>query len=155
MSAIHATNLVKHFAPDIRAVDGIDLDVPEGQVFGFLGQNGSGKTTTVRMLATLLRPTAGSARVAGIDVFADPARARARIGVALQEVGLDDLQTGRELLSLQARLFGIRGPEAARTASRLLEVVGMTEAADRPIADRPDGMAAGVCLRRGAGPGHA
>jgi ABC-type glutathione transport system ATPase component len=101
LTAIFAESLVKNFPPDVRAVDGIDFDVPEGQVFGFLGPNGSGKTTTVRMLTTLLRPTSGRASVAGLDITSDAGRIRQRIGVALQEAGLDDLQTGRELLLLQ------------------------------------------------------
>ena len=140
MSAIFASNLVKHFAPDIHAVDGIDLDIPEGQIFGFLGQNGSGKTTTVRMLATLLKPTSGTARVAGIDVRTDPAAVRRRIGVAMQEVGLDELQTGRELLTLQARLMGLSGSEAKRRAAELLEVVTLTDAADRKLSGYSGGM---------------
>ncbi|WP_322795494.1 ATP-binding cassette domain-containing protein [Tepidiforma sp.] len=140
MLAIEAHGLTKHFGPEIRAVEGIDLAVPEGQIFGFLGQNGSGKTTTVRMLTTLLRPTAGTARVAGVDVLANPAEVRRRVGVALQEVGLDELQTGRELLTLQARLFGQPAREARERAARLLEVVTLTEAADRPIRGYSGGM---------------
>jgi ABC-2 type transport system ATP-binding protein len=138
--AIEAKGLTKHFAPDIRAVDGIDLAVEEGQIFGFLGQNGSGKTTTVRMLATLLRPTAGTARVAGLDVLREPGAVRRRIGVALQEVGLDELQTGREQLVLQGRLFGLNGNAARERAARLLEVVGLAEAADRPVRGYSGGM---------------
>lgn len=140
MPAIAASRLVKHFAPDIRAVDGIDLDIPEGQIFGFLGQNGSGKTTTVRMLTTLTRPTSGSATVDGIDILKDPAAIRRRVGVALQEVGLDELQTGRELLTLQARLFGIDSKEARRRVDGLLEVVTLTDAADRPLKGYSGGM---------------
>ena len=140
MPAIYANQLVKHFSPDIKAVDGIDLDIPEGQIFGFLGQNGSGKTTTVRMLTTLLRPTSGSATVAGIDVFAEPAAVRKKIGVALQEVGLDDLQTGRELLSLQARLFGVSSALTKTRIDSLLEVVDLREAADRAIKGYSGGM---------------
>src|SRR5947209_17094094 len=86
---------------EVVAVRGIDLDVRAGEIFGFLGPNGAGKTTTVRMLSTLLPPTEGTARVAGVDVLADPAEVRRRIGVALQEIGLDPIQTGRELLELQ------------------------------------------------------
>lgn len=140
MAVIFAKDLVKHFPGDIRAVDGIDLDIPEGQVFGFLGQNGSGKTTTVRMLATLSKPTSGEARVAGIDVAADPAGVRRRIGVALQEVGLDEMQTGREQLLLQARLFGVNGADAERRAKELLEVVTLADAADRPVKGYSGGM---------------
>lgn len=140
MSAIVAEQLVKHFPPDIRAVDGIDLDIPEGQVFGYLGQNGSGKTTTVRMLTTLLKPTSGHASVAGLDVTKHPEDVRKAIGVALQETGLDDLQTGRELLTLQARLFGIRGDEAARRVTNLLEIVDLADAADRRVGGYSGGM---------------
>ncbi len=139
-SAIVANLLVKHFSPGIRAVDGIDLDIPEGQVFGFLGQNGSGKTTTVRMLTTLIKPTSGTATVAGIDVLADPQAVRRRVGVAMQEVGLDEMQTGRELMTLQARLFGVPGPVARKRVAELLDIVTMTDAADRPIKGYSGGM---------------
>lgn len=140
MSAIVAKDLVKHFGPDIRAVDGIDLDIPEGQVFGFLGQNGSGKTTTVRMLTTLLRRTSGTVSVGGLDPQVEPNTVRKMIGVALQEVGLDELQTGRELLMLQASLFGIRGGDARKRVDDLLEVVTLTDAADRSIKGYSGGM---------------
>ena len=100
----------------MEAVRGVDLDVPRGEIFGFLGPNGAGKSTTVRMLTTLMTITSGSASVAGVDVAADPDGARQRIGVALQEAGLDPRQTGRELLTLQARLFGVSSREAAARA---------------------------------------
>jgi ABC-2 type transport system ATP-binding protein len=140
MSAITVQQLVKHFKAGIKAVDGIDLDIPEGQIFGFLGPNGSGKTTTVRMLTTLLRPTKGSASVAGLDVVRQAGEVRKRIGVALQEAGLDDLQTGRELLRLQAHLFGLSQPEADRRASSLLDVVDLAADADRLIRTYSGGM---------------
>lgn len=140
MSAIIASELVKHFNPDIQAVDGIDLDIPEGQVFGFLGQNGSGKTTTVRMLTTLLKPTSGSAAVGGLDIRREPARIRRIVGVAMQEVGLDELQTGREVLTLQSRLFGLSRVETARRVGDLLDVVTLSDAADRPIKGYSGGM---------------
>ena len=140
MSAIVADQLVKHFSPDIRAVDGIDLDIPEGQVFGFLGQNGSGKTTTVRMLTTLLKPTSGTARVAGLDVRTESNAIRRTVGVAMQEVGLDEIQTGRELLSLQARLFGIPKAEAKKRVNELLDVITLADAADRPVKGYSGGM---------------
>src|SRR4026209_2732559 len=114
--AIEAEQLVKHYSGrggNVEAVRGVDLQVREGEVFGFLGPNGAGKSTTVRMLTTLMTITSGSARVAGIDVTADPDAARRRIGVALQEAGLDPRQTGRELVVLQARLFGLSRTEAA------------------------------------------
>ena len=140
MSAILARQLVKHFGPEIRAVDGIDLDIPEGQVFGFLGQNGSGKTTTVRMLTTLLKPTSGTASVGGLDVLTESNRIRRVVGVAMQEVGLDELQTGREVLTLQARLFGLGKGEAKQRVNELLEVVTLSDAADRPVKGYSGGM---------------
>lgn len=140
MQAIVTRDLVKHFSSEIRAVDGIDLSIPEGQVFGFLGQNGSGKTTTVRMLTTLLRPTSGRAEVGGLDVLKHPDAVRKAVGVALQEVGLDDLQTGREQLLLQARLFGLSSAEAKKRAEQLLEVVTLSEDADRPVKGYSGGM---------------
>jgi ABC-2 type transport system ATP-binding protein len=140
MSAIFAEHLVKHFAPDIRAVDGIDLDVPAGQIFGFLGPNGSGKTTTVRMLTTLLRPTGGRATVGGLDIARQQTQVRRAIGVALQEAGLDDLSTGRELLVLQGRLHEMNGDDAAARANELLDVVDLVDAADRAIKGYSGGM---------------
>ena len=119
---------------------GIDLSLRQGEVFGFLGPNGAGKTTTVRMLCTLLPPTAGSARVAGIDVVADDAEVRRRIGVALQEIGLDPTQSGRELLELQCGLYGITGSDAQARATELLELLGLTDAADRRTKTYSGGM---------------
>ncbi|HEV3400590.1 MAG TPA: ATP-binding cassette domain-containing protein, partial [Acidimicrobiales bacterium] len=116
MLAVEAEQLVKRFsgrAGTVDAVRGVDLRVASGEVFGFLGPNGAGKSTTVRMLTTLTTITSGWARVAGVDVTADPDAARRGIGVALQEAGLDPRQTGRELLVLQARLFGSSPAEAA------------------------------------------
>src|SRR2546423_4392926 len=112
--AIEARGLERTFKGGVEAVRGIDLSVAEGEVFGFLGPNGAGKTTTVRMLCTLLPPSAGTARVAGVDVLTQGAEVRRRIGVALQEIGLDPVQTGRELLELQCGLYGITGADARR-----------------------------------------
>lgn len=140
MSAILARKLVKHFPPNIRAVDGVDLAILAGRIFGFLGPNGSGKTTTVRMLTTLLRPTSGSAEVDGLDVTRHPGEVRQRIGVALQEAGLDDNQTGRELLELQGRLYGLRGHEVTARATELLRIVDLLDDADRRIKTYSGGM---------------
>ncbi|HEX2042142.1 MAG TPA: ATP-binding cassette domain-containing protein [Acidimicrobiales bacterium] len=140
MSAIETRSLRKEFAGGVVAVDGIDLRVAEGRIFGFLGPNGAGKSTTVRMLTTLLRPTSGSARVAGLDVVADAHQVRRRIGVALQDAGLDAMATGRELLVLQARLHGLSGAAPARRAAELLALVGLEEAADRLVKTYSGGM---------------
>jgi ABC-2 type transport system ATP-binding protein len=140
MPVIFAEGLTKHFTDEIRAVDGIDLAVDEGMIFGFLGANGSGKTTTVRMLTTLLRPTEGRAEVLGLDVLRQPGRVRESIGVALQEAGLDDIQTGRELLTLQARLYRVAAHEVAERVQHLLEVVDLADAADRRIKTYSGGM---------------
>jgi len=138
--AIRARGLRRTFKGGVDAVRGIDLDVAEGEVFGFLGPNGAGKTTTVRMLCTLLPPTAGSAEVLGVNVLDDPAAVRRRIGVALQEIGLDPLQTGRELLELQCGLYGITGAAARTRTQELLELVGLVEAAERATKTYSGGM---------------
>ncbi|HXD55395.1 MAG TPA: ATP-binding cassette domain-containing protein [Solirubrobacteraceae bacterium] len=138
--AIAARGLQRTFKGGIEAVRDLDLTVSRGEVFGFLGPNGAGKTTTVRMLCTLLPPTAGSASVAGIDVVADAAGVRRRIGVALQEIGLDPVQTGRELLQLQCGLYGITGQRGRERTEELLELVGLTEAAERRTKTYSGGM---------------
>jgi ABC-2 type transport system ATP-binding protein len=140
MAAIEAQALTRTFAGGVEAVRGIDLEVAEGEIFGFLGPNGAGKTTTVRMLCTLLPLTSGGARVAGVDVLADPAEVRRRIGVALQEIGLDPVQTGRELLELQCGLYGITGADAKARAAELLDLLGLTDAADRRTKTYSGGM---------------
>jgi ABC-2 type transport system ATP-binding protein len=142
-SAIRAASLVKTFgsgATTVEAVRGVDLDVLRGEIFGFLGPNGAGKSTTVRMLTTLMTITSGSASVAGVDVATDPDGARHKIGVALQEAGLDPRQTGRELLVLQGRLFGMSSAAATARAQELLELVELTDAADRRIKGYSGGM---------------
>jgi ABC-2 type transport system ATP-binding protein len=142
-AAVEAEGLVKTYSSrsgTVEAVRGVDLRVDAGEVFGFLGPNGAGKSTTVRMLTTLLSLTAGAARVAGVDVARDPDGVRRRIGVALQEAGLDPRQTGRELLVLQGRLFDLSAEEAAARTEELLELVELTEAADRPIKGYSGGM---------------
>ena len=137
---IEAEGLVRHFGDDIVAVDGVDLAVDEGEVFGFLGPNGAGKSTIVRMLTTLLRPTAGRARVGGFDVESEAAAVRAAIGVALQDAAIDPLMTGRELLKMQAVLHGLSRSVADERGSGLLERVGLTAAADRRVGTYSGGM---------------
>ncbi|HEV3378204.1 MAG TPA: ATP-binding cassette domain-containing protein [Thermoleophilaceae bacterium] len=141
--AVLAEGLVKHFTGregDVEAVRGVDLAVRTGEIFGFLGPNGAGKSTTVRMLTTLLTITSGRAEVVGIDVARDPDEARRRIGVALQEAGLDPRQTGRELLLLHGRLFGLSGARATERSEELLSLVELEEAADRVIKGYSGGM---------------
>ncbi|MDQ6745153.1 MAG: ATP-binding cassette domain-containing protein [Actinomycetota bacterium] len=138
--AIAASLLTRTFKGGIEAVRGIDLSVSEGEMFGFLGPNGAGKTTTVRMLCTLLPPTSGRATVAGCDVVRESAEVRRRIGVALQEIGLDPAQSGRELLALQCGLYGMTGRTARHRAAELLELLGLTEAADRRTKTYSGGM---------------
>jgi ABC-2 type transport system ATP-binding protein len=141
--AVRAEGLVKTYrgrGDDVEAVRGVDLTVEDGEVFGFLGPNGAGKSTTVRMLTTLLTITSGSAQVAGADVRTEPDAVRHRIGVALQEAGLDPRQTGRELLELQGRLFGLSAADATRRSGELLELVELEDAADRRIKGYSGGM---------------
>ena len=140
MAAIEARRLERVFSGDIRAVDGVDLEVDDGEIYAFLGPNGAGKTTTVRILTTLLRPTGGSARVAGFDVSDEPANVRRAIGVALQEAALDPLMTGRELIRLQAVLHGLPRDEGRRRAEALLERVDLVAAADRQVGTYSGGM---------------
>jgi len=140
VAAIETQQLAREFEGGIKAVDGVDLEVAEGEIYGFLGPNGAGKTTTVRMLTTLLRPTGGRAIVAGHDVAADPGAVRRKIGVALQEAALDPLMTGRELLELQATLHGISREEGRKRGSWLIDRVGLTLAADRRVGTYSGGM---------------
>src|SRR3954452_12482027 len=132
-NAVEVRGLVRAFKGGIRAVDGLDLDVATGEIYGFLGPNGAGKTTTVRILVTLLRPTTGHARVAGYDVVKNSDAVRRSIGVALQEAAIDPLMTGRELLRMQGALHGLRSADARTRAQELLERVGLTEGAERRV----------------------
>ena len=138
-SPIIAEGLVRHFG-DVQAVKGINLEVKAGEIFGFLGPNGAGKSTVVRMLTTLLRPTSGTAHVAGFDVVKDADKVRRSIGVALQDAAIDPLMTGAELLSLQAVLYGIPSAMMKKRADELLERVGLTAAASRRVSTYSGGM---------------
>jgi ABC-2 type transport system ATP-binding protein len=138
--AIEVEQLVREFRKGPRAVDGIDLAVSPGEIYGFLGPNGAGKSTTVLMLTTLLPPTSGRASVGGFDIVRQGAQVRASIGAALQEAALDAILTGREHLMLQATLQGMPKADRARRAQELLERVGLTEAADRRVGGYSGGM---------------
>src|SRR3954463_173933 len=140
MPAIEVQRLEREYKGGVRAVQGIDLEVAPGEVYGFLGPNGAGKTTTVRMLVTLLRPTGGRATVAGHDVATQPAEVRRRIGVALQEAALDLLMTGRELMELQATLHGIPTAVVRDRAADLIDRVGLADAAGRRVGTYSGGM---------------
>jgi daunorubicin/doxorubicin transport system ATP-binding protein len=137
--AIEATGLVKSFGAT-RAVDGVDLAVPGGSVYGVLGPNGAGKTTTIRMLATLLRPDAGSARVLGHDIVAEADAVRGLVSLTGQLASVDEDLTGRENLVLLGRLLGLRGAAAKARAGELLEAFGLADAAGRLVKHYSGGM---------------
>jgi ABC-2 type transport system ATP-binding protein len=139
-NGIQAEGLVREFKGGIRAVDGIDLDIAPGEIYGFLGPNGAGKSTTVHMLCTLLPPTAGRATVAGFDVATQGPEVRRRIGAALQEAALDNFLTGREHFNLQGGLHGLSKAERAQRGTELLERVGLSDAADRKVGGYSGGM---------------
>jgi len=139
-AGIVVEGLVREFRKGPRAVDGIDIVVQPGEVYGFLGPNGAGKSTTVLMLTTLLPPTSGTARVAGYDIVREGRQVRAAIGAALQEAALDPFLTGREHLNLQAALHGLPRQERKKRGDELLERVGLAEAADRRVRGYSGGM---------------
>jgi ABC-2 type transport system ATP-binding protein len=138
--AIEALDLRKSYPPDVQALDGLSLAVPAGTIFGLLGPNGAGKSTTVRILTTLSRPDAGGARVAGIDVLAEPVRVRHTIGVVAQKHGLDPEATGRENLVLQGECHGITGADLRGRVADALERFGLADAADRQAKTYSGGM---------------
>jgi ABC-2 type transport system ATP-binding protein len=139
-NSIVVEQLVREFRKGPRAVDGIDLEVAPGEIYGFLGPNGAGKSTTVLMLTTLLPPTSGTARVAGFDVVRQGPQVRKAIGAALQEAALDPLLTGRDHLRLQTMLQGISRAERPARVAELLERVGLEFAADRKVGGYSGGM---------------
>jgi ABC-2 type transport system ATP-binding protein len=138
--AIDANELTKTYPPDVRALDGLSLAVPAGTIFGLLGPNGAGKSTAVRILTTLSRPDGGSARVAGLDVLAEPVRVRHAIGVVAQKHGLDPEATGRENLTLQGEFYAITGTDLRGRVADALERFGLVDAADRPAKTYSGGM---------------
>ena len=138
-AAIRTEALVRQFG-GLTAVDGVDLAVGRGEIYGFLGPNGAGKSTTVRMLCTLLGPTGGRAEVAGYDVAARPGDVRLRIGAALQEAALDPKQTGAELLRLQGLLYGLPKSAMPARVAHLGALIGLSDALDRPVATYSGGM---------------
>jgi ABC-2 type transport system ATP-binding protein len=139
-AGIEVEGLVREFKNGPRAVDGIDLRVAPGEIYGFLGPNGAGKSTTVLMLTTLLPPTAGTARVAGFDIVSEGGRVRGAIGAALQEAALDPLLSGSEHMRLQTALHGLAKAERIERSRELLARVGLSEAADRKVGEYSGGM---------------
>ena len=137
--AVATENIARRFG-DFWAVDGVDLAIAPGEIYGFLGPNGAGKSTLVRMLCTLLNPSRGRATVAGFDVDHQPERVRLHIGVALQDAALDDRQTGRELLDLQGRLYGLRRDERLARVAHVMQLVDIGTAIDRQIKTYSGGM---------------
>src|ERR671921_265866 len=137
---ITVNGLVREFKGGVRAVDGIDLEVRPGEIYGFLGPNGAGKSTTVHMLTTLLPPTAGSARVAGHDVVKEGAAVRDSIGAALQEAALDPNLTARDHMRLQGALHGMSKADRTKRGNELIERVGLSDAADRKVGGYSGGM---------------
>lgn len=137
---IVVTHLVKRYKEDVLAVDDISFGVDSGQIFGFLGPNGAGKSTTIKILTSLALPSSGKASVGGYDVVNEADQVRRIMGVALQDIGLDDLMKPSELLILQGELFGLKQGEAKARAEELIELVGLTEAAGRRVGTYSGGM---------------
>jgi len=147
-AVIQAQGLVKRYK-EVEAVRGIDLEVRHGEIFGFLGPNGAGKSTTISILCTLLRPTAGSARVAGIDVVHDPARVRQRIGLVFQDPSLDDQLTGRENLEFHAFIYSVPASERTRRIDEMLALLQLTDRASSLVRTYSGGMKRRLEIARG------
>jgi len=147
-AGISATGLVKHYG-DIVAVDGLDLEIPPGEFFGLLGPNGSGKTTTIHMLATLVKPSGGSVRIGDVDVARYPVRARRQIGLVFQESALDRTLTVAENLRFAGRLYDLPPHVSAQRAQELLELFDMADKRDRPVATLSGGMRRALDIVRG------
>jgi len=147
-AVIEAKGLVKKYK-EIEAVRGIDLEVAQGEIFGFLGPNGAGKSTTISMLCTLLSPTAGTASVAGIDVVRDPARVRQRIGLVFQDPSLDDQLTGRENLEFHAFIYSVPAAERRGRIDKMLELLQLTDRASSQVRTYSGGMKRRLEIARG------
>ena len=148
MGIIEARNLTRRFN-GLTAVDHVNLDVEEGEVFGFLGPNGAGKTTTIKMLTTLLRPSEGEAKICGYDVVRQPSSVRRVIGVVFQEPALDDRLTGLENLDFHARLYGLNRREREERVEEVLELVGLKDRADELVENYSGGMKRRLEIARG------
>jgi ABC-2 type transport system ATP-binding protein len=138
--AIEATEIEKTYPGPTKALDGLSFEVPQGAIFGLLGPNGAGKSTTVKVLTTLSKPDAGAARVAGLDVLAEPGAVRERIGVVAQRSSVDEEATGRENLELQGQLYGMRGGRLRERVGGLLERFELSDAGDRIAKGYSGGM---------------
>jgi ABC-2 type transport system ATP-binding protein len=137
---IEAYDLVKTYPPNVRALDGLSLQIETGEVFGLLGPNGAGKSTAIKILTTLARPDSGRARVAGWDVLRNPDRVRRAIGVVAQRSGTDPMASGRDNLLLQGHLYGLGGPSLRRRVAELLDRFGLADAAGRAVKTYSGGM---------------
>jgi len=138
-TAVRAEGVVKHFG-DVKALNGVSIEVEAGMIYGLLGPNGAGKTTLIRVLTTLLRPDSGTARVAGVDVLADPTAARRKLGLAGQSAAVDEFLTGEENLHMIGRLYGLSKRDARTRSDEVLERMTLTEAANRPVKTYSGGM---------------
>jgi ABC-2 type transport system ATP-binding protein len=147
--AIEARGLVKRYSEGVLAIDGVDLSIPANTIYTLLGPNGAGKTTTISMLTTLIKPTAGSAQVAGFDVVCQASDVRRRIGVTFQETVLDVELTGRQVLDYHGRLYGQSKTERQSKITELLALVELAEAADRRVNTYSGGMKRRLELARG------
>jgi len=148
MSIISVQNLKKYYK-DVKAVDGINFEVNEREVFGFLGPNGAGKTTTIKMLVTLLKPTEGTAKITGYDVKKDPDKVRRSIGIVFQEPALDDRLTGKENLDFHARMYGMRKEQREKRIKEVLKLVDLEEKANTLVKNYSGGMKRRIELARG------
>ena len=140
MNVVQTSGLTRIFPPDIKAVDGIDFQIAEGEIFGFLGPNGAGKTTTIKMLNTLIKPTSGTAVVVGYDVVKKPAEVRRNVGYVSQDVGIDEHATGRENLTLYGHFYRLDSKTIKQRVKDLFEMVELTEHADKFASTYSGGM---------------